>query len=529
MNINFKCLLVIKLALFTVMAHSAIIEVNDTGDSAPGAIGTHQSGSCNLRDALTAVRFNQPINGCAGGTAGETDEIWLNVDEPIQLDGAISVVGAVRIQPAPEIEQVTIVAAANDRIFRVRPEQANDTNFHINNVKLVGADPGPESGSVSDQSDVTRHGEFVGGAIFLQRINNPEVTFEIIEIRDCVFENHSANEGGALYFDNTWGNRVIIEGNHFLNNTAIDAGGAISGYNVAGYLEDFPRILGLKEVLSITNNTFDGNQAKLDVGAVTIANKTNIVLINNNLFINNSAGRNTGALSLNGGVDTQPALIPDFLRGSDTQNYRLDSNTFLYNQAGQEAGALRVESLAILEATNNTFAYNQANVAGAIYSVDGDIKLLHNTLVYNEATSKADQLFASGGNGELLHNIIAYSVNGDNCSGDFTAYQTNLNLTDNDSCDVLSVAGNNTIQADPQLLSPVYSGNQVGFSPASGSPAIDTVEMCQDLDGSHLVIDQQGRIRPIDGDDDGVALCDIGAIESLQNNDLIWRNGFDFM
>jgi hypothetical protein len=48
----------------------------------------------------------------------------------------------------------------------------------------------------------------------------------------------------------------------------------------------------------------------------------------------------------------------------------------------------------------------------------------------------------------------------------------------------------------------------------SGSPAIDAGgPVCTNADGNPLLTDQRGEARPVDGDGDGQAACDIGAFE----------------
>jgi predicted outer membrane repeat protein len=103
-----------------------------------------------------------------------------------------------------------------------------------------------------------------------------------IEIGDAVaavienntFEGNQSPYGGAIHIAE---GSVTIRNNAFLNNEAFDEGGAL-------YLSEQS---GPKPVVSITNNTFDGNIANSDGGGV-IRNRAGIATIYNNTFTNNS-------------------------------------------------------------------------------------------------------------------------------------------------------------------------------------------------------------------------------------------------
>lgn len=70
-------------------------------------------------------------------------------------------------------------------------------------------------------------------------------------------------------------------------------------------------------------------------------------------------------------------------------------------------------------------------------------------------------------------------------------------------------SGDNDICADPQLEGP-FSGDAYGMMLTSSSPAIDNGE-----NGICPAGDYRGAARPVDGDRDGVAVCDMGAYEWL--------------
>jgi len=68
-------------------------------------------------------------------------------------------------------------------------------------------------------------------------------------------------------------------------------------------------------------------------------------------------------------------------------------------------------------------------------------------------------------------------------------------------------SGPHDLCQDPQLSGP-FSGNTYGLMPTSGSPAIDAGDnvLCPATDFG-------GLSRPVDGDGDGLAICDMGAYE----------------
>jgi CSLREA domain-containing protein len=156
----------------------------------------------------------------------------------------------------------------------------------------------------------------------------------------------------------------------------------------------------------------------------------------------------------------------------------VQNSTLSGNAAGASGGALSVADASFMSILYATIADNAAPTGAAISSRDTSITL--NT-----------------------------SVVADNAPG---------------ACAVAALAGNFAISDDPTCPTPL-SAPDVGLEPlaivagypvhrlALGSPArdVDARPVC----ASDLTFDQLGTRRPQDGDGDGIAACDAGAIEAL--------------
>ena len=83
----------------------------------------------------------------------------------------------------------------------------------------------------------------------------------------------------------------------------------------------------------------------------------------------------------------------------------------------------------------------------------------------------------------------------------------------------INVANREALGLDPLASS---SGTTKYFLPLPGSPLIDRVAVCL------FNTDARGATRPADGDGNGSALCDSGAIERQPlERDTVFQNGFE--
>ena len=267
--------------------------------------------------------------------------------------------------------------------------------------------------------------------------------------------------------------------------------------------------------LSITNSIFFGNLAGAAGGA--IANSGTLTIITNSTFSDNSAA--AGAAIYNVGPLT------------------VDNSTFSGNHVGGVGGAIWNVSGSPLTITNSAFSGNSAGVNGGGISNGGDIIIINSTFSGNSAGEGG--AIANGGHTVRIKNTIiannAASQGGNNCANISTGTIINdgSNISNDDTCGFGTGTGANgkTIgdNVDP-LLNPhgltdnggptqtiaLCTGAGTPTGCTGMSPAIDAIPTanCTDANGNALTSDQRGFVRPVDGDNDGIALCDIGAFES---------------
>ena len=197
-----------------------------------------------------------------------------------------------------------------------------------------------------------------------------------------------------------------------------------------------------------------------------------------------------------------------------------------------------VYSVGSLFAYNSTILENRADRgAGLFVAPTGDVELLNVTLFANDADESGGGLAVEAdGSATIEHSIVAYSRNGDCVEAeDDGVVSVAYNLDSDGSCGLDSVG--DLSNTPPGLTLECYwrcydnGGYQQdsvrAMVPRLGSPVIDAIPMDAEHGCPPTYTDQRGVNRPVDGDGDGDARCDIGAAERKDSDPVGLCEGFE--
>lgn len=220
-----------------------------------------------------------------------------------------------------------------------------------------------------------------------------------------------------------------------------------------------------------------------------------------------------------GGISSRSSLLHvsrSTISGNSSGELGVGGGLFLF------AGATENR---LAELTDVTISGNSAGTGGGIgFDDDNDrayqVKASFVTIAANTAASQGggiDNPGAEAGTVELRGSILAdnEAPTGPDCSGPITSSGYNL-IEAESGCVIGGDATSDVTGQDPRLAPlGLNDGLTETHALGAGSPAIDAVpaEQCNDLNGNSVDIDQRSFPRPMDGNGDGVLLCDMGAYE----------------
>lgn len=300
-----------------------------------------------------------------------------------------------------------------------------------------------------------------------------------LTLRNVVLSNNRASGSGGAIFN---AGQLTLDNTQVVSNTADEAGGGLYNYN--------------QGVLTITQSSVVSNTASaFESGGGIFAAGARVSVISTTI-----AG-NVGA-TFGGGL-----LV--FMNGTTT----LDKVTLAGNQA-LNGGALYAAQGTITLTNSTLSSNNAANNYGGIY-LNGtplNLYLINTTIAYNTRTSAAGNgvngLAISGGATALVVNTILSNNQDNNCFSATPPTSQGYNLSDDFSCQLNQTGDKQGL--DAQLGALTYNGGRVmTHALFPGSPAIDAGDTAR-----CPATDARTVARPYDGDGNGAAVCDMGAVEA---------------
>jgi hypothetical protein len=311
-------------------------------------------------------------------------------------------------------------------------------------------------------------------------------------LRDSTVES---NSGWGLRFDR---GQQINSGQGRIEDSTIvgnGAGGVLFGIE--------PKVAG---VLEIARSTIDANATGLEIDAS--AGSSAYAIVTDSTVSNNLAQ----GVELNGGnvVVRRSTISGNASSGSG-------GGISVHRPSYDAAVDLTVEQSTI---SGNASALDGGGifVAAPVGPAIGTVRIHSSTITGNHADADADGSGSGGGiaNGgaivELADSIVAGNTGGvgnpPDCSGDLTSQGHNL-IGATGGCALVTATGDLTNVAAKLGPLAANGGPTATHLPLPGSPAIDAADPAR-----CAAIDQRSLARPVDGDGDAIAACDIGSTEA---------------
>lgn len=256
--------------------------------------------------------------------------------------------------------------------------------------------------------------------------------------------------------------------------------------------------------------------AALEVRGLTIAGGGQggiVAFLGSALTLKNSTVRNNPGGGIRGFGGVRMTIIASTIRDNGGDAVRLDSasaltvrNSTLSSNRGHGIAAHEVTRVRIV---NSTLSGNTADYGAGLLAYAG-ATVINSTLSGNTA-SQGGGIYLIEGPGSavtLVNSIVARNAGGD-CAGTHSTTRPvdgGQNLDSDGSCG-LDPAKGSLPATDPLLGALADNGGPTRtHAPAPGSPVIDASPFGRPLD-------QRGIARPQDGDGDGEARFDLGAVE----------------
>jgi hypothetical protein len=352
-----------------------------------------------------------------------------------------------------------------------------------------------------------------GGAMYISFASHPVLSH-------VTFVANTA--GGAAGMFNDRGSNPVLNDVTFSSNKAIDASwmGNYAGSNPILNDVVFDDNSSINKGCMVNENsnptmdhvTFSNNKARYGAAMYNYQSSPTLTDV---IFSNNAAGHVGGAME---NEDHSNPILTNVLFSANSayhqggamfniggSNPSLTNVAFINNKVtGDGGGGGMQNSNSSPTLTNVTFSGNHAVVGGGIDNWQSSLTLTNVTFSGNTADWYGAAMYSQESTPTIINTIIWGNTPGDSQM---------LNDRGVSTITYSIIAGGHrgigNLNVNPKLGTLADNGGfTLTYSLPPGSPAIDT--------GSPLIcppMDQRDMLRPIDGDSNGSAICDMGAFE----------------
>ena len=289
------------------------------------------------------------------------------------VDGAYVAINQDRNLYYQSIETAIYAAVAGETIVLVDSRHIVNTQITVNkDLIFLG---GGSDVTVLDASDSSERVMLIS--------NGTDVAINVRIDGIGFFGGQTTTNGGSIMVD---GESLLLQNSSITGASAVGSGGGI--YSAQGYVV-------------LERSTIVGNSATMGGG---IYNELGGLKINESTISGNNASSNGGGI-YNEDDGTRVANLIIF---NSTLN---NNNAVSVNGMG---GAIFAQGQ--VEMTNTTIAYNNADIAGAVY-LDGtglwkitNVTVAYNTSINSQATANNAALMDVGGDLFMINDIVAYNT-----------------------------------------------------------------------------------------------------------------------
>jgi CSLREA domain-containing protein len=528
---------------------SSTITVNTTVDE------LNSDGDCSLREAIQAANTDAPVDACPAGSGADTVVVPAGIynltiagsGEDGNATGDLDVLGSLTLSGHSSGDTI-IDGGGQDRVLHLQAGSVVIQDLTVRNGGGVthGGGAFVAGGTLSllntkfiDNDALEYVDGFGGGGLYIG-----EAT---VTVSASTFNANEAFEGGGIY--NASGT-LTVTGTTFSGNGGPDTGfgggifnegtvtaiDSVFSENTAGFgagISIFP-----PGTVTVRNCTFSGNTGVYGTGGIenylgelTVIGSSftgntslfsggalfnpGVTMVRESVFTGNTADVGAGAIENVGTLTVTGSIISGnsthLGKGGAIRTYygalTLIDSTISGNSAPQGGGiANETQGLTV---RNSTISGNSAGLGGGIYNSQdhgggmGTANLSHVTIAYNSAITEGGGIYNTANASIASTHLVVVHNDGGNCIGEAgSSWQTPFpNLDSDGTCPGFDTG--------PAVLGPLADNGGPTWThlPAS-TDIVDTGD-----NAGCAPADQRGVLRPQDGDGDGQALCDLGAVE----------------